>query len=87
MPSDVYTKECPFYHPDDMLSEHPHILQQQPKETEDAPDGSSSSVIYVDLVHRLLVDEYGVPILSKWARIAFFLSTEHMEERESKCRV
>ena len=68
MPSDIYTNQCPFYHPDEVLNKHLNDNQE----------------VFVDLVHRQPVDEYGCPIISKWAFIAFKLSEEHREERESK---
>lgn len=71
MPDDVRTKECAFYHPEDLLSEHLH------DNDDDAP-----LVFHVDLVHRLPVDEYGRPVVSKWAFIAFRISEGEREERE-----
>ena len=68
MPSNIYTKECPFYHPEEILNKFLHDNHE----------------VFVELVHHVEIDDYGAPILSKWAFIAFKLSDEHSEERASK---
>ena len=67
MPSNIYTKECPFFHPEDTLKKH--LMDNHE--------------VFVDLVHRVPVDEYGAPVISKWSFIAFKLSEEHRVERDS----
>jgi len=68
MPSNIYTKECPFYHPEEIL--HKRLR-----------DGHK---VFVELVHRLDVDKYCSPIISKWSFIAFKRHNDHSEERDSK---
>jgi len=66
LPSDVYTEECPFFHPDQNVNES-------------LKDGDE---VCVDLVHRMMVDSYGCPMMSKWAYIAFHVSPERERKKE-----
>mmetsp|Transcript_52773 Transcript_52773/g.78222 ORF Transcript_52773/g.78222 Transcript_52773/m.78222 type:complete len:148 (+) Transcript_52773:69-512(+) len=68
MPSDVYSKECSFYHPEYLLKDHLKDKQQ----------------VNVDLVCKMPIDTRGIPKLSKWSFVAFNLSEEKREERESE---
>ena len=66
LPKDVYSADCPFYHPDDIIKNH-------------VVDGQS---ITVELYLELPLDDYGIPKLSHWAFIAFRHGESHEEKRE-----
>ena len=68
LPKDVYTADCPFLHPDAVVNEH-------------VTDGQT---VNVDLYSSVELDAYGIPILSKWAVIAFYHDERHRIIRESK---
>ena len=68
LPKNVYHSECPFLHPNDIINEHI----------------SDGQVINVDLYMPMEFDDYGSPVLSKWAFIAFRHHERHQEKRESK---
>ena len=69
LPKNVYTEDCPFLHPEDIISEH-------------VSDGDT---VNVDLYMPLEFDDFGLPQLSRWAFIAFRNHERHKEQRESKC--
>ena len=64
-PKNVRTDDCPFLHPYDIIKDH-------------LVDGLR---MIVDLYTSLDLDEYGAPILSPWAFIAFRHDERHEEER------
>ena len=66
LPKNVYTKDCPFLHPEDIISEHV----------------SEGDTVIVDLYMPLEFDEFGSPELSKWAFIAFRNHEQHKEKCE-----
>ena len=66
LPKDVYSADCPFYHPEDVIKDH-------------IVDGQS---ITVELYLELPLDDYGIPKLSHWAFIAFRHGESHEEKRE-----
>ena len=66
MPKDVYTKDCPFLHPYDIINDH-------------LTHGQS---VNVALYESMELDEYGIPIFSPWAVIAFRHNERHKEKRE-----
>ncbi|KAL7542507.1 hypothetical protein ACHAWF_007191 [Thalassiosira exigua] len=66
LPKDVYTDDTPFLHPYDVVRDR-------------LADGDT---VCVDLYDTLELDEYGAPVLSAWARIAYRLQDRHREERE-----
>mmetsp|Transcript_9929 Transcript_9929/g.21489 ORF Transcript_9929/g.21489 Transcript_9929/m.21489 type:complete len:545 (+) Transcript_9929:163-1797(+) len=67
LPKDVYTEECPFLHPHDVIKDH-------------LSDGQTVVVdLYLD---ELPLDEYGIPVLSPWAFIAFCHDERHAEKRD-----
>ena len=68
MPSDVYSDDCPFFHPEDKIIDH---LQ-------------NGHEVTIELCNKLCTDSYGEPILSKWAFIAFKLGDRNREKRESE---
>lgn len=68
IPSDIYTHDCPFFHPEDKVKDH---LQ-------------NGDQITIELYNKLHTDDYGEPILSKWAFIAFKLGERNHIQRESK---
>jgi hypothetical protein len=65
LPKDVRTEDSPFLHPDARINQHLSDGQQ----------------VIVDLYTSLDVDEYGTPVLSPWAFIAFNHDERHQEER------
>lgn len=67
LPKDVYTANCPFLHPEDIINSHL----------------SDEDTVNVDLYMPLEFDDFGAPILSKWAFIAFRHHEQHQEKRES----
>ena len=67
MPKDVYSDNCPFFHPEDIIKDH-------------VTDGQS---ITVELYDTLPLDDYGIPKLSHWAFIAFRHRESHEGRRES----
>lgn len=69
MPKNVYTADCPFLHPDDVVNQHVN-------------DGDT---VNVDLYMPMEFDDYGSPKLSEWAFLAFRHHERHQEKRESKC--
>jgi hypothetical protein len=71
LPKDVYTADCPFLHPDDIVNEH-------------VSDGDT---VTVELYKEMEYDDYGSPMLSKWAIIAFRHHEQHQEKRESEYKI
>ena len=67
LPKDVYTANCPFLHPEDIINSHL----------------SDTDTVNVDLYMPLEFDDFGAPMLSKWAFIAFRHHEQHQEKRES----
>ena len=65
LPKNVKTDDCPFLHPYDIINDC-------------LVDGQR---VIVDLYTSLDLDEYGAPILSPWAFIAFRHDERHEEER------
>lgn len=68
LPKNVYTKDTPFLHPDD-------IINQNLKE---------GTKVIVELYDKLDFDEFGFPVLSKWAFLAYRRDEKYREERESE---
>mmetsp|Transcript_29279 Transcript_29279/g.70663 ORF Transcript_29279/g.70663 Transcript_29279/m.70663 type:complete len:544 (-) Transcript_29279:133-1764(-) len=67
LPKNVYTEDCPFLHPYDVIKDHL----------------SEGEQVIVDLYGSLELDEYGAPKLSPWAIIAFRHDGQHEEKRNS----
>lgn len=65
LPKDVYTEDCPFLHPEDVINEHV----------------SDGDMVNVDLYMPMEFDDFGCPNLSKWAFIAFRHHERHQEKR------
>ncbi|KAK1743950.1 hypothetical protein QTG54_005547 [Skeletonema marinoi] len=65
MPKDVYSADCSFFHPDDVIKDH-------------VVDGQS---ITVELYTEIPLDDYGIPKLSHWAFIACRHGESHEEKR------
>ncbi len=68
LPKNVYTEDTPFLHPDDVINHH-------------LKDGMK---VIVDLYDKLEFDEFGAPILSKWAFLAFRRDKKYRESRDSE---
>ena len=68
VPKDIYTVDCPFFHPEDILKDHI----------------CDSKEFYVEMYDEIPVDPQGTPMFSKWSFIAFHMSKSREEERSSK---
>lgn len=66
IPKDVYTMDCPFFHPDYLLKDH----------LQDASD------VTVELYDKMPVDKHGMPMYSKWSFIALHNSKAREKERK-----
>ena len=64
LPKNVYTEDCPFLHPLDIINDH---LSDKQK-------------VIIELYTSLELDCYGSPVLSPWAFIAFRHGERHEEE-------
>ena len=67
MPKDVYTDDCPFLHPYDIIKDH-------------LTDGQS---VNVDLYESIELDEYGIPVLSPRGHSLPFDMTNVTKRNES----
>ena len=66
IPKDVYTMDCPFFHPDYFLKDH---LQD-------------ASNVTIELYDKMPVDKHGMPMYSKWSFIALHTSKSREKERQ-----